>query len=217
MAEPIDNPVAAQGNTAPATAEKIVPENTADKRLVDAGEEKPAETEDAPLIDPKEDEAKDKKTEAPAGAPESYADFTMPEGFKLDDARKGEMNALFKELNLTQEGGQKLVNAYCKFTQESAKAQEAELLETRRNWRKEVSSREGYREQAALARKGLRLLVKTDAQRTLLTNSWLQDSPAIFDLFVEAGKLVAEDSIDGRQSAKQKTESEINMERFPVK
>lgn len=216
MAEPIDNPVAAQDNTAPATAENIVPENTADKPLVDAGEDKPAETEDAPLIDPKADD-KDKTPEAPAGAPESYADFTMPEGFKLDDARKGEMNALFKELNLTQEGGQKLVNTYCKFMQETAKAQEAELLETRRNWRKEVSSREGYREQAALARKGLRLLVKTDAQRTLLTNSWLQDSPAIFDLFVEAGKLVAEDTIDGRQSAKQKTESEINRERFPVK
>jgi hypothetical protein len=53
------------------------------------------------------------------GAPATYADFTLPEGYKLDDAVKTEVSGLFKEMNLSQEQGQKLIDFYVKNTQEA--------------------------------------------------------------------------------------------------
>ncbi|HET9131900.1 MAG TPA: hypothetical protein VFO86_13180, partial [Terriglobia bacterium] len=46
------------------------------------------------------------------GAPEKYADFTLPEGFKFDDKTLEAATAVFKDLNLSQEGAQKLVDLY---------------------------------------------------------------------------------------------------------
>jgi hypothetical protein len=43
------------------------------------------------------------------GAPEKYADFTLPEGVTLDKALIDKAQPLFKELGLTQDAAQKLV------------------------------------------------------------------------------------------------------------
>lgn len=45
-----------------------------------------------------------------AGAPEKYADFTVPEGVTLEATTLEEVTTLAKELNLTQEQAQKLVD-----------------------------------------------------------------------------------------------------------
>jgi hypothetical protein len=45
-----------------------------------------------------------------AGAPENYEAFTLPDGFELDDAMSTQFSAVAKELNLTQEQAQKLVD-----------------------------------------------------------------------------------------------------------
>lgn len=54
------------------------------------------------------------KTEAekPAGAPEAYTDFTLPEGVKLEAESLTKAQELFKGLNLPQEGAQSLVDFY---------------------------------------------------------------------------------------------------------
>lgn len=44
------------------------------------------------------------------GAPEAYDAFTLPEGFELDSALSEQFNAVAKELNLSQEQAQKLVD-----------------------------------------------------------------------------------------------------------
>lgn len=44
------------------------------------------------------------------GAPESYADFEMPEGVEVDETQLAEAAPLFKELGLTQAQAQKLVD-----------------------------------------------------------------------------------------------------------
>jgi excisionase family DNA binding protein len=99
--------------------------------------------------------------------------------------------------------------------QEQQTAEANQLMETRKAWRSEIRSREDFREQESLMRKGFRMLVKTDAQKRLFTNSWLQDSPELFDLFVAAGKLAAEDSMHPQAQTSKPTEAEINMQRFP--
>lgn len=47
---------------------------------------------------------------APEGAPEKYADFKLPEGMKFDQAGLEKATAIFKELNLPQDGAQRLVD-----------------------------------------------------------------------------------------------------------
>lgn len=56
------------------------------------------------LLNDKEGEGK--------GPPEKYADFKLPEGYSFDDAVKTEANALFKDLGLSQDGAQKLIDFY---------------------------------------------------------------------------------------------------------
>ena len=153
----------------------------------------------------------------PEGAPETYADFELPEGFTMDDSRKGDATALFKELNLTQAQAQKAISLYCKMTQQAQTEQENNVMAMRKKWRSDIQARPDFREQRAMAMKGMRLLLKTDAQRKLFSGgNWLQDSPELFDLFVTAGGLVSEDGMGTQAQTRPQTESEINMQRFPV-
>src|SRR6266403_979628 len=50
------------------------------------------------------------KPEAPAGAPEAYSDFTLPEGVKLEGETLKAATARFKELGLPQANAQRLVD-----------------------------------------------------------------------------------------------------------
>jgi len=215
MAEDVTPAPAAQEPTAPAPAEqnpKPADESGGNTPLIEPGAETPEG--DAPLIDASE-EPEQKPETKPEGAPETYADFELPEGFVLDDARRGDATTLFKELNLSQAQAQKAISLYCKMTQQAQTEQENAWMERRKQWRSDIQARPDFREQQAMARKGVRLLLKTEAQRKLFTGSWLQDSPELFDLFVTAGSLATEDGMGTRTQGAQKTETEINMERFP--
>lgn len=217
MAEGENTPPAAQEPTAPAPAEANLTQTApapapADDTPViqpEGGENKTVEG-DAPLIEPKKDEPA-----KPEGAPESYEAFTVPEGFQMDEGRMTEASTLFKELNLTQAQAQKAIDVYCKLAKDQETAQANQLMDARKEWRSSIRSREDFREQKALADKGVRLLLTTDAQRKLFTDSWLQDAPELFDLFVTAGRLVAEDNMAKTTQTAQPSESQINMSRFP--
>ena len=221
MAEGEQTPAAAQEPTAPAPADATQTQTTPPAQVAQTedtpviqpggGEEKKEEG-DAPLIQP---EPKKEEPAKPEGAPESYEAFTVPEGFQMDEGRTAEVNSLFKELNLTQGNAQKLIDAYCKFAKDQEAAQASALMERQKEWRSSIRSREDFREQKALADKGVRLLLTTDAQRQLFTGTWLQDSPELFDLFVTAGRLVAEDNMTPAAQPATPTESQINMKRFP--
>lgn len=56
------------------------------------------------------DDGTPKAEEPKAVAPEKYADFTVPDGFKLDPVVLETVLPVFKELGLTQEAAQKLVD-----------------------------------------------------------------------------------------------------------
>lgn len=81
----------------------------------------------------------EKKDDKPAGAPEKYEAFKVPEGFTLDEAVAGEAGTLFKELNLSQEQGQKLVDLYTKTAQEAFDAPFKAWSDQQEAWRKEVN------------------------------------------------------------------------------
>lgn len=55
----------------------------------------------------------------PEGAPESYADFTLPENMEVDAAVLDEFKGMAKEANMPQEQAQKFVEMGAKLTQEA--------------------------------------------------------------------------------------------------
>lgn len=74
------------------------------------------------------------------GAPEKYEEFKVPEGFTLDPEIAKEAGELFKGLNLSQEGGQKLIDFYTAKTQEAAEAPYKAYTDMRKEWRDQVAA-----------------------------------------------------------------------------
>jgi hypothetical protein len=76
----------------------------------------------------------DEPAESKAGAPEKYADWKVPDGFVLDATAAAEAAPLFKELGLTQEQGQKLVDFYSKNMVASKTASDKAFADARAGW-----------------------------------------------------------------------------------
>lgn len=68
-----------------------------------------AQKQDASSTD-QDDSSGDTDDEDKSGAPETYSDFSLPEGFEADEQMLGEFGDLARELNLSQEQAQKLVD-----------------------------------------------------------------------------------------------------------
>lgn len=96
-----------------------------------------ARTPDGTIIDqskPPEAAPVEAKPETPV-VPEAYADFTIPEGAELDKAAITEATPLFKELGLSQDGAQKLVDLYGKLSGGLVKANNDAYETMRTEWR----------------------------------------------------------------------------------
>lgn len=74
----------------------------------------------------------------PAEAPDTYADYTVPDGFELDPEIKREADALFKGMNLSQEQAQSLVDFYTAKTVAAAQAPYKAYSEMTNTWLKEA-------------------------------------------------------------------------------
>ena len=174
---------------------------------------KPAETKesDGALLDPKEGEEK-----KPEGAPEAYADFTMPEGFTLADAEKEKVTGLFRELNLSQDGAQKLVDYFTQRLADDKAAELEALASRRREWRAEVRKHPNFAAERALAQRGMRAVITDDAEKEMFTDTWMSDHPVVWGIFVKIGKLLGEDTLPTGGGAAPLTEDQINRQRFPV-
>ena len=152
---------------------------------------------------------------ADIGAPETYGDFKLPDGFSLDDADRERVSTLFKGLNLSQQGGQKLIDAFTERMTAQKEADLRALADRRRSWREEIRKRPDYAADRALAQKGLNAVVTSPEEVELFKNSWMSDHPALFSIFVKVGRLVGEDSpLSGGQSTAPVDSAVV---RFPVK
>jgi hypothetical protein len=77
------------------------------------------------------------KPDAPK-APDTYANFTVPDGYELDPQVMTEASSIFKALNLQQADAQKLVDFYVAKTSESANEPYKLWQDTQEKWVKEV-------------------------------------------------------------------------------
>lgn len=171
--------------------------------------ETPKGEDDAPLLSPEGD-----KKDDPVGAPEQYADFTLPEGFSLDGEDREAATTLFKDLDLPQDKAQKLVDYYTQRLQGQRAAEMNALAESRRAWRSEVRQRPDFAAERALAMKGMQMVVTEADEKELFKDSWLSDHPALFKVFAKVGRLIGEDSFPKGDG--QSPPDNLNLHRFPV-
>ena len=127
----MDGTLKDQSPTTPTTPE--TPTADAKPPSADSSTTKPSsDPSTAPSLLNEKGEAK------PAGAPEAYAEFKAPEGYEFNKERVADASATFKELGLSQEQAQKVMDLYGKAIQESENAPYDLWAKTQTEWRDQV-------------------------------------------------------------------------------
>lgn len=152
------------------------------------------------------------------GVPEKY-EATLPEGVELDTALVEKLTPVLKELNINQEGFQKLVDVYTPHLQTIIEANRQEALssfkETIDGWRKETQEALGADANKKLASASVFIdnmsesKEEADQLRVLLDETGVGNHPLLVKLFIRAGKLISEDSFP---SSKDKNVSGIEVD-----
>lgn len=132
------------------------------------------------------------------GVPEEYEKFSLPEGFEYDEAAAKDFEGLARELGLSQEQAQRLVNMYTDNIQRGILAQ-AEAADARNAaWADAARTDAEYggsdfEKNLAIANYGLSRL-GSPALMKYLSESGLGNHPEIIRLCWKAGKLMREDA-----------------------
>lgn len=136
------------------------------------------------------------------GAPETYADFTMPEGVVMDPALGTDLTALAKELNLPQDKAQKLVDIGVKQAQAFATAMETSVNAAKTQWLGEVRADPEIggaklTENMVIAKRAV-VAFGTPALVGLLNQTGLSQHPEMLRLLTRVGAAISEDTlVDG--------------------
>lgn len=173
---------------------------------------------EAPKVDQQADPAKEgeqpkaegeqpkTESESPAGAPEQYADFTAPEGVALNEAVLGELRDVAKEMNLSQEQAQKVVDLGVKLQQnwaaQSEEQYEAQLAEWRTASESDPrfgGSPEKLGEHLAVAKAAYDKFATPAFKEQIIEGMGLGNHPEIIHVFSEIGKAMAEDGVVSAQ------------------
>lgn len=147
-----------------------------------------------PPADAGTDGKTDGKTDAPTGAPEKY-EFKAPEGRQFDNEVIASFSEVAKELNLSQESAQKVLD---KMAPKVAERQQAQLQMLRQEWESSSKSDKEFggekiTENLGIAKKALDAF-GTPELRTLLEQSGLGNHPEFIRLLYRAGKSISEDN-----------------------
>jgi len=147
-----------------------------------------------------------KKTEENVDTvPEAYADFTMPEGVELDQSALDAYSPVFKELGLTQEQAQKLVDLRAGEIQAGSDRQVEAFNQLKQEWVDQVKSDkeiggDNFEENVGLARAALDKL-GTPELKELLSDHGVGSHVEIVRFMSRVGRLTQEDSPGNNQNA----------------
>ena len=138
-------------------------------------------------------------------APESYQPFTLPDGMSADAEQMQSASALFKELNLTQEQAQKLVDFHSKHWLGAVDTYEQELTRRVAEWGEQTKANPEFggnrlTESLTSVRRAISKLGGNELE-IALNETGAINHPGIFGAFVRMGKLLAEDSFVAGQAA----------------
>lgn len=174
-----------------------------------AGEEPASGADDKPLIAPGETQE-----EKPSAAPENYEDFSLPEGFVLEGEEKETVHALFRELNLTQENAQKLVDYFSRRLTDDKERMINDLSAKRKEWRSGIRNRADFRTEAANVKRAVNRFLTEPDEIELFKDSWLSDHPVFWRVFSKIGAVLSEDT--PLPSGGENVQRDTVSQRFPV-
>lgn len=144
-----------------------------------------------------EDSKKESESKEPEVAPESYEDFTLPEGFTIDSALADEFKTLAGKdgLNLTQAQAQKLVDFQTSIIEKQSKATLDAFKAQTESWKSETIKALGndHEKEIGFAAKAIDQFGGKEL-REILDQTGLGNHPAIAKAFVQIGKTISEDT-----------------------
>lgn len=194
---------AAKPNEQPATAQAVVEGqgDGGDKPGGDAGNKG-----DAPKTDGEDGtgDGQKKTDEAPVltGAPEAYADYTLPEGFALEGERKEAAESFFREANMSQAGAQRAIDMFTKLVSEDAavqqQAMEAAVAQQRDDWAKQAKTELGdkYDAEVAFATTAVHATQNPKLIEAFNEQGW-GNHPELIKAFAMFGKMMRDSPVDG--------------------
>lgn len=178
------------------------PSRSADGTIIDQSTvTPPTTTTQADTSAPKASSPSDKSLTdkvVAAGAPETYADFKVPEGFALDPAIAKEVSGIFKGMNLSQDNAQQLIDFYTKQTQEAHEAPFKAFAEMTKSWKDDVAKtygkdiEPGGKHAVAVGRLLSQLGPAESAFRTAMDETGVGSHPAFVAAFVKLAEMLGE-------------------------
>lgn len=136
------------------------------------------------------------------GAPEAYADYTLPEGFVLDGARKEAAESFFREANMSQAGAQRAIDMFTKLVGEDAavqqQAMEAAVAQQRDEWGKQAKAELGdqYDAEVKFATTAVHALQNPKLVAAFDELGW-GNHPELIKAFAMFGKMMRDSPVDG--------------------
>lgn len=181
--------------TTPAETAQTATETTATTAATETSTET-ATTEAKPEGATKEGE---KGEEKPAGAPETYADFTLPEGFQAAGPVLDEFKATAKALNLPQEAAQQVVNLGTKLVEQTQQQMRDAWTATQTQWVNTIKTDAEIggaqmNERVAVAVKALDRFGSPDLRKAL-EETGMGNHPEIVRAFYRVGLAISEDTL----------------------
>lgn len=159
------------------------------------------------------------------GAPEKYEAFKLPDGVKLDDAQVADLQATAKDLNLTQDQAQKLVDRELKVRGDVSAAAQTEFKATVASWADQARADKeigGDRLSAVLA-SAKRGVDTMDAQvpglKQILDATGFGNHPVAIKLFQKIGAMTADDGkflAAGTKPADKNSEAAVAQRMYPT-
>lgn len=137
--------------------------------------------------------------DAPQGAPETYADFTTPEGVELDTEVLDDFRGVARELNLPQEAAQRVVDLGVKLSQKWVEQQSEAFGQAVQGWAQQAQSDPeiggaGFEANVATARRALTAFGSPEFT-ALLNSTGLGNHPEFIRAFAKIGRTITEDTV----------------------
>lgn len=147
------------------------------------------------------------------GAPEQYEEFQPPEGQQFDPKVMEGFKEIAKELNLSQDAAQKMLD---KMAPVVADRQTQRLEEIRGEWANQSTSDKEFggeklNENLGVARKALDSFGSPEL-KSLLNESGLGNHPEVIRLLYRAGKAISEDNFVGGKGTQSKAKPTSNAD-----
>jgi len=205
----------------PATAASAEQQTTSAVQQPQAPDKAVEGTDEGTLLGGKENqETKESEgKEQPAkNVPEKY-EIKAPEGMAIDQAMLDTFTPIFKELGISQEGAQKLADAYAPVIKQQMEAQQQaainEYKTTVENWKSETTKALGANADKELA-KAAKAIEKFGSPelRQVLNETGVGNHIHLVRFFAKVGELISQDSfVDSKY---QKTASDPTKTLYPT-